>query len=145
MSEFLAAELGRYDISEFPEDQLYTDECVSVMGAPIHGWVPELFFRYTIFTPEGLNVDWAIALNVRRVEDGGSGPRRKVERIDICHSEVHSHRFKMSDDPDDDLGRRKKLVSLYAGDAVTVNDQWDLQMHILSREWPQRVERWIDG
>lgn len=145
VTAFLQSELARYDATQFPEEILYRDQVASTLGAPVDGWTPELVFRYTVCQPLGLNVDWAIMINARRVEDGGSGPRRRVERIDICHSEVHIHRFRIGDDPDDDLGERSTIISLYAGDEVTVSQQWDLQMQLLSREWPKRMRRWLDG
>jgi len=142
---FLSEELPRYEVGKFPVDDLYGDKVVSILGAPINGWVPELVYRYAIFVPLGLNVDWAIMLYARRVEDRGSGARRRVERIDICDSEVHIHRFRRSDDPADDQGERSAIVSLYAGDEATVSHQWDIQMQWLSHEWPQRMRRWLDG
>jgi hypothetical protein len=145
VSGFLHTELARYDVTQFPEDILYRDKVASILGAPMDGWTPELVFRYAICQPLGLNVDWAIMTYARRVEGGGSGPRRRVERIDICESEVHVHRFRISNDPDDDQGERRTIVSLYAGDEATVSRQWDIQMQLLSREWPQRMERWLDG
>lgn len=142
---FLHEELPRYEVGQFPVDDLYRDKVVSILGAPIDGWTPELVYRYAIYAPLGLNVDWAIMLYARRVEDGGSGARRRVQRIDICDSEVHVHRFRRSDDPADDQGERSMIVSLYAGDEATVSHQWDVQMQWLSREWPQRMRRWLDG
>jgi hypothetical protein len=142
---FLSDSPPKYDVSAFPEDLLYRDKVVSVLGPPIDGWIPELAFRYAVFQPIGLNVDWAIMLNARRTEDGTYAPRRRVERIDICHSEVHFHRFRRSGDPDDDQGERKAIISLYAGDEATVNDQFDLQMMRLSHDWELRMRRWIDG
>lgn len=142
---FLSEGLQEYDVTAFPEDLLYRDQVVSVLGAPMAGWIPELVFRYAVFQPIALNVDWAIMLNARRVEDGAVAPRRRVERIDICHSEVHIHRFRRGDDPDDDQGKRTRIVSLYAGDEDTVNRQFDLQMTLLSQEWESRVRRWMDG
>lgn len=145
-SEFLhAADLGRYDPHVVPDDQLYCDTIVSVLGPPMSGWIPELVYRVAIDQQTGLNVDWAIMTNAYRVEDGAKGDRRRVERIDICESEVHYHRFRRSDDPDDDQGERRRIISLYAGDEVTVNYQWDLQFSLLSHEWEQRLRRWIDG
>ena len=142
---FLGTELPRYDPSQFADEDLYPDKVASILGAPIDGWTPELVFRYAVYRPLQLNVDWAIMLYARRVEDGGSGPRRRVERIDICDSEVHVHRFRRSGDPDDDQGERHTIVSLYAGDEATVSHQYDLQMQWLSREWPKRLRRWLDG
>lgn len=145
ISEFLAADLGKYHPSVFPEEHLYRDKIASVLGAPMDGWIPELVYRLAIDKRTGLNVDWAIMTYAFRVEDGAAGPRRRVERIDVCESEVHYHRFRRSDDPDDDQGERHRIVSLYAGDAATVNHQWDLQMTLHSREWDKRLRRWIDG
>ncbi|MCV7424391.1 hypothetical protein H7K45_27980 [Mycobacterium yunnanensis] len=146
VTAFLAQTLGGYDAAaQFPEDLLYRDKIASTLGPPIRGWIPELVFRYAIFQPLELNVDWAIMLYARPVGDSSKEARRRVERIDICDSEVHTHRFRMSDDPDDDQGQRKKLISLYAGDEATVSRQYDLQMSYLSREWEQRMRRWLDG
>lgn len=36
-------------------------------------------------------------------------------------------------------------MSISAGDEVTVNDAYELQLALLSREWPERIRRWIDG
>jgi hypothetical protein len=145
VGDFLTADLGRYDPLAFPEDLLYRDEVVSILGAPMDGWVPELVYRYAVLVPTGLNVDWAIMLNAYRVEDGGAGPRRQVERVDICHSEIHTHRFRRSGDPNDDLGERTRIMSLYAGNEATVSREWDVEMVIISREWQKRLRRWIDG
>jgi hypothetical protein len=109
------------------------------------GWTPELIFRYAIFKPLSLNVDWAIMIDVYRVNEEGQTQRRRVERIDICHSEIHVHRFRQSDDPDDDQGERETLTSISAGDEVRVNDAYDMQLHLLSCEWPERLRRWVDG
>ncbi|MBB2990272.1 hypothetical protein FHR72_001740 [Mycolicibacterium iranicum] len=118
IAEFLHADLGRYDPHSCPEDQLYRDTIVSVLGAAMDGWVPELVFRLAIDHRTGLNIDWAIMTHAYRIEDGAKGDRRRVERIDICESEVHYHRFRRSDDPDDDQGERRRIISLYADDAV---------------------------
>jgi len=128
----------------FDEDDLARDKVVGVLGEPIDGWVPELVYRYALHR-SGLMVDWAIMLDTYRVEHGSDEPRRRVERIDICESEVHVHRFRRSDDPDDDQGERATILPLYAGDEVTVDRQWDEQFAILNREWRQRMRRWIDG
>lgn len=142
---FLTEELGKYDVTAFPDDLLYRDAVESVMGAPIGGWIPELFYRFAVHRQMALNVDWAIMLYARRADDGTNATRRRVERIDICESEVHIHRFRFSDDPDDDQGQRKRVISLYAGDEVTVNEHFDRQLALLSREWESRMRRWIDG
>ncbi|MCB9440819.1 MAG: hypothetical protein H6523_11290 [Mycolicibacterium sp.] len=143
--DFLQTDLPRYDATAFAEADLFYDQVVSVLGAPIDGWVPELVYRYTIFGPTGLNVNWAIMLYAYRAEEGVRGARRRVERIDICDSEVHTHRFRRSDDPDDDQGERSTVISLNSGDEATVSHQWDVQMMALSREWRERMRRWIDG
>lgn len=136
--------LSPYDSSRFPEDTLYKDTIVSVLGAAMDGWVPELVYRYEIYAPLGLNVNWAIMINARP-EGDPSAPRRRVERIDICHSEIHIHRFRLSDDPDNDQGERISILSLHAGDEATVSTQWDMLLAQLSREWPERMRRWLDG
>lgn len=145
LSQFLEADLGRYDPTVFHEDWLYRDKIVSVLGAPMDGWVPELVYRLAIDQRTGLNVDWAIMTYAFREETGATGDRRRVERIDICESEVHLHRFRRSDDPADDQGERRRIISLYAGDEATVSHQWDEQMMAHSREWEYRMRRWIDG
>lgn len=147
VTEHLATgQLNRYDPTSFPADFLDRDKVISQLGAAVDGWVPELVFRYAIYVPLGLNVDWAIMIDAYREDDLDSGEsRRRVERIDICDSEVHIHRFRQSDDPLDDQGRRSRIISLYAGDETTVSRQWDLQLAKLSREWPERLRRWIDG
>jgi hypothetical protein len=142
---FLTQDLGTYDVTVFPEDRLYRDKVASVLGSAMDGWIPELVYRFAILAPVALNVDWAIMMYARRADEGSSATRRRVERIDICDSEVHIHRFRLSDNPDDDQGERKKVASLYTGDEVTVSRHWDLQMALLSREWESRMRRWIDG
>jgi hypothetical protein len=132
-----------YDPAAYPPDEVYKDTVVSVLGPPIEGWVFELVYRYAIY--RGLNVDWAIMIWARHVDDGVNAVRRPVQRIDICHSEVHSHEFLRSSNPTDEQGERNPIVSLTANDAVTVSREWDEQMALLSREWPARVRRWIDG
>lgn len=136
--------LAPYDPSRFPEDALYEDTIVSVLGAPMDGWTPELVYRYEIYAPLGLIVNWAIMLNARPAEDA-SAPRRLVERVDLCHSEIHVHRFRRTSDPDDNLGERSTIASLHTGDEATVNDEWERQMALISREWPERMRRWLDG
>ena len=136
--------LAPYDPSRFPEDAIYKDTIVSVLGAPMDGWIPELVYRYEIYAPLGLNVNWAIMLNARPAEDA-SAPRRRVERVDLCHSEIHIHRFRRSSHPDDDLGERSPIMSLHTGDEATVSNEWDNQMALISRDWPDRMRRWLDG
>lgn len=103
----LRENLGRYHPSAFPEGRLDRNKIASQLGAPVDGWTPELIYRYAILIPEGLNVDWAIMIDVYRRTDQGETVRRRVERIDICHSEIHVHQFRQSDDPADDQGRRE--------------------------------------
>lgn len=132
-----------YDPADYPADELYRDKVVSILGPPLDGWIFELVYRYAIY--RGLNIDWAIMIWARRAEDGINAERRRVQRIDICHSEVHCHEFRCSSDPDDDLGERSLIVSLRTNDGVTVSREWDKQMALVSQEWPERVRRWIDG
>jgi hypothetical protein len=145
VSEFLQSTLPHYDVTVFAETDLYRDKVASTLGDAMDGWVPELVYRYAVHQQLGLNVDWAIMLYAYRGEDGARGTRRRVERIDICDSEVHTHRFRLSGDPGDDQGERTTVTSLYAGDEATVSHQWDVQMAALSREWPERMRRWLDG
>lgn len=146
VTEFLAAaELPPYDPAIYADDGVDVVNSVSALGATMGGWTPELAWRMSLHRLNDTVVDWAIMMNAYREEGGASGPRRKVERIDICHSEVHVHRFRMSDDPNDDLGERTKLISLHQGDEFTVDIQWDNQMELISHEWQQRLRRWIDG
>jgi hypothetical protein len=144
ISHYLQSEIGPYDPSVYAEEDLYCDEVTSVLGAPIDGWTFELVYRVAI-DGHGLNVNWAITISARVTADGPTAERRRVERIDICHSEVHRHRFWKSSDPVDDLGKRKRIESLSAGDAATVSRQWDIQMMLVSREWSKRARWWIDG
>jgi hypothetical protein len=132
-----------YDPAVYPADEVYRDTVVSVLGAPVDGWIFELVYRYAIY--HGRNIDWAIMIWARRVEDGMNPVRRRVQRIDICHSEVHCHNFRQTSDPDDDLGERDVIVSLSANDGVRVSHEWDDQMALLSVQWPERIRRWIDG
>jgi hypothetical protein len=133
-----------YDPKVYPDADVYRDHVVSVLNdAPIDGWIFELVYRFGIY--HGLNVDWAIMINARAVADGLKAERRRVERIDICHSEVHSHSFKRSSDPADKLGERTTIMPLTARQAVRVSKAYDEQLALLSREWPERVRRWIDG
>jgi hypothetical protein len=134
-----------YDPTVYPPDQLDPDKIASQLGTPIDGWVPELIIRYCILIPRALNVDWALMIDVYHVDEDGETVRRRVERIDICHSEIHVHEFRQSDDPTDDQGRRKVLESISAGDEVRVCRAYDEQLALLSREWQARVRRWIDG
>ena len=138
-------EILDYDPQVYPPERLDRDKTAGQLGAPIDGWIPELVYRYAILLPDGLNVDWAIMIDVYRLDESGQIVRRRVERIDICHSEIHVHSFRRSDDPDDDVGRRETLMSISAGDAVRVSRAYDLQLALLSREWQLRVRRWIDG
>ena len=137
--------IGEYDPEAYPPELLFSDKTAGQLGAPIDGWIPELIYRYAILMPEGLTVDWAIMIDVYRVDENGDTIRRRVERIDICESEIHIHHFRQSDDPDDDQGRREVLMSISAGDEVTVSRAYDEQLHYLSREWQGRVRRWVDG
>ncbi len=137
--------IGRYDPEVYPPELLDPDKIASQLGAPIDGWTPELVYRYAILLPEGLNVDWAIMIDVYRVDEMGETIRRRVRRIDICESEIHVHHFRQSGDPDDHQGRREVLMSISAGDEVTVSREFDAQLALLSREWQARVRRWIDG
>ncbi|WP_156670020.1 hypothetical protein [Mycobacterium sp. E3305] len=133
-----------YSPKVYPDAEIYRDHVVSVLNdAPIDGWVFELVFRYGIY--RGLNVDWAIMINARAAADGPRAERRRVERTDICHSEVHCHKFSNSSDPADTLGERTTIMPLTEGQAVRVSRAYDEQMSLLSREWPERVRRWIDG
>ncbi len=137
--------LARYDQDGFPEKRLFRDKIAGQLGAPIDGWVPEVIYRYAALTPEWLVVDWAIMIDVYRVEADGEVTRRRVERIDICHSEIHVHVFRQSDDPGDDQGRKTVLTSISAGDEVIVSRAYDEQLALLFADWQLRVERWIDG
>lgn len=137
--------IADYNPNVYPEDYLDRDLIVGQLGAEIDGWTPELVYRYAIFLPDGLNVDWAMMIYVYRAGKASESTRRRVERIDICESEIHVHTFRQSDDPDDDQGRRTVLASISAGDAVTVSRAFDEQLALLSREWSKRVRRWIDG
>jgi hypothetical protein len=84
-------------------------------------------------------------IDVYRIDGNGDVIRRRVERIDICHSEIHVHDFRQSDDPLDDQGRRRALRSISAGDEVTVDREYGTQLELLAREWPHRIRRWLDG
>jgi hypothetical protein len=140
---YLPSHAQPYNPKDYPEDTLDRDTLVSVLGPPIDGWLFELVYRFAIH--RGYNIDWAIMINARRVEEGSKAKRRNVLRIDICHSEVHRHIFKQSGDPVDDLGIRETIMSLSNGDGVKVSRQWDEQMVLISRTWQQRVREWIDG
>jgi hypothetical protein len=140
---YLPSHAQPYDPKDYPEDELNRDTIVSVMGAPIDGWLFELVYRFAIW--KGFNVDWAIMIFARRVDEGSQAERRKVLRIDICHSEVHRHIFQKSSDPADDLGIRETIMSLSSGEGAKVSGQWDYQMALVSRTWEQLVREWIDG
>jgi hypothetical protein len=140
---YLPSHAQPYNPKDYPEDQLDRDTVVSVLGPPIDGWLFELVYRFAIF--RGYNVDWAIMIFARRVEEGSKADRRNVLRIDICHSEVHRHIFKQSSDPADDLGIRETIMSLSNNDGVRVSQQSDHQLALISRTWQQRVREWIDG
>lgn len=140
-----ATEALPYDPAVYPPESLDRDKIAGQLGALIGGWIPELVYRYAILIRDGLNVDCAIMIDVCRVDEDGQQTRRRVERIDICHSEIHVHTFRQSADPDDDVGRRHTLMSISAGDAVKFSKAFDLQLALLSREWQARVRRWIDG
>jgi hypothetical protein len=134
-----------YDPGRYAPELLDLDKIAGALGPAIDGWIPELVYRYSILIPRGLCIDWAIMIDVYRVDDDGKVVRRKVERIDICHSEVHVHTFRQSDDPRDDVGRRTTLLSISAGDETKVSSEFDQQLSLLSREWEARVRRWMDG
>lgn len=140
---YLPSHAQPYNPRDYPEDELNRDTVVSVLGPPIDGWLFELVYRFAIC--RGYNVDWAIMIFARRVDESPKAPRRKVLRIDICHSEVHRHIFKQSSDPADDQGIRETILSLSSGEGVKVSHQWDYQMALISRNWRQRVREWIDG
>jgi hypothetical protein len=145
---YLGNDLPPYDPSVYPEEDLHHNTDVGQLGdEPIDGWTFELVYRYAIYVPEGLNVDWAIMTYAARRLPGEPSvvERRIVERIDCCHSELHIHSFRRSDDPADDTGRKIPLTSLSAGDAVIVSREYDVQMALHSREWRQRAWRWLDG
>lgn len=131
-----------YDPGEYPDPEVHRDTRAGLLGT-FDGWEFELVYRYGIY--RGLTIDWAIMIYARRVDEGRQALRRLVQRIDICHSQVHRHEFRCSSDPNDDQGIRTTIVSLSADDATTVNHEYDVQMALLSREWPQRVRIWIDG
>lgn len=139
--------LAKYDPEGFPEERLWRQKIASQLGAPIDGWTPELIYRLAVLEPAQLNVDWAIMIDVYRVEADGEVIRRRVERIDICHSQVHVHVFRQSDDPSDDQGRKTVLTSISAGDEAIVSMEFDRQQELLFEDddWRRRVERWIDG
>jgi hypothetical protein len=137
--------VGEYDPTAYPPELLDPDKIVGQLGAPMDGWTPELTYRYATLIAEDLTIDWAIMIDVHRVELDGTVTRRLVERIDICESEIHIHHFRQSSDPRDHAGRREILTSISAGDKVTVSRAFDEQLALLSREWPTRVRRWIDG
>lgn len=137
--------VGAYDPGQLPPERLFADKVVGQLGAPVDGWIPELVYRYAILVPESLCVDWAIMLDVYRLDENGGVIRRRVERIDICHSEIHVHEFRRSDDPLDDGGRRRVLRSISAGDEVTVDREYGIQLDQLAHDWLDRVRRWIDG
>ena len=138
--------VGEYDPHKYSTESLQHEEIASDLGPPIDGWVPQLTYRFTTYVPAALIVDWAIMLNVYRVsENHDDAHRRRVQRIDICESEVHVHEFRRSDDPNDDQGRRVVLMSISADDDARVSGEFALQMGYLSQEWPERVRRWIDG
>jgi hypothetical protein len=140
---YLPTHAQPYNPKDYPEDELYRDTVVSVLGPPIEGWLFELVYRFAIY--KGFNVDWAIMIFARRVDEGAKAKRRNVLRIDICHSEVHRHIFKQSGDPADDLGIRETIMSLSNGEAAKVSGQWDYQMVLVSHTWRERVREWIDG
>jgi hypothetical protein len=140
---YLPSHAQPYNPKDYPEDELYRDDVVSVLGEPIDGWLFELVYRYAIY--KAYNIDWAIMIFARRTDQGPKAARRKVLRIDICHSEVHRHIFKQGSDPADDQGIRETILSLSSGDGVKVNDQWDYQMTVVSHTWQQRAREWIDG
>lgn len=143
---YLPDQPQKYNPRDYPDAEVFRDTVVTVLNdEPIDGWKFELVFRFGIY--RGLNVDWAIMLNARTASPtpGAKRLRRLVERIDICHSELHTHSFTQSSDPADDQGERTTIMSLSAGDAVIVSRAYDEQMALLSREWPQRARRWIDG
>ncbi|WP_157897393.1 hypothetical protein [Mycobacteroides chelonae] len=137
--------IGRepYNPCELPEDQVLKDKIVSVLGAPIDGYKFELVYRYTLF--QGLFVDWAIMIYALKTAGGLDAERLRVERIDICHSEVHKHTFGRSSPADDDLGHRTVIQSLSAGDEAIVDREYDKQLALVSREWQLRARRWLDG
>ncbi|MBE5471601.1 hypothetical protein E3G67_003551 [Mycobacteroides abscessus] len=140
---YLPRQTAPYDPAAYPDDLLIRDKVASILGGPIGGWNFELVYRFAIF--HGLNIDWAIMLNAVKDADGLCAERRRVERIDICHSEVHRHTFRLSSDPDDNLGDRTVIQSISADDAVIVNREYDKQMDFVSREWELRARRWLDG
>ena len=84
----------------YPPESLDCDKVVGQLGLPIDGWTAELVYRYAILIRDRLNVDWAIMIDVYRLDEDGKQVRRSVERIDICHSEIHVHEFRQSDDPE---------------------------------------------
>jgi hypothetical protein len=140
---YLPSQAQPYRPQDYPEDELYRDTVVSLMGAPVDGWLFELVYRFALF--RGYNIDWAIMIFARRADEGSKAERRKVLRIDICHSEVHRHVFKRSGDPAGDLGIRETILPLSRDDGAKVSNQWDYQMALVSREWQQRAREWIDG
>jgi hypothetical protein len=134
-----------YDPKRYAPERLYADKVVGQLGASVDGWTPELVYRYAILVPESLCVDWAIMVDVYRLDGSGEVIRRRVERIDICHSEIHVHEFRQSDDPLDDHGRKRVLMSISAGEEVTVDREYGRQLDQLAVDWLDRVRRWIDG
>ncbi len=140
---YLPSHAQPYDPKDYPEDEVDRDAVVSVLGPPIDGWLFEVVYRFAFW--RGYNIDWAIMVFARRVEDGSKAARRNVLRIDICHSEVHRHIFKQSSNPADDLGIRETIMSLSSDDGARVSGQWDAHMALISRTWEQLVREWIGG
>lgn len=136
---------GDYRPDAFPIETLDSDKIVGPLGSPLDGWNFELIYRYAIQLLTGLNVNWAIMIDAYKWNEDGRSVRRRVERIDICDSEIHTHTFRQSDDPRDRAGRRTVHESISAGDEVRVSRAFDEHLALLSREWEARVRRWIDG
>lgn len=87
VTEFLAAELPLHNPATYP-DELDTDKYVGSLGLTVDGWAPKLAWRMSRLRHYGTLVDWAIMIDAYREEAGPAGSRRRVERIDVCHSEL---------------------------------------------------------
>ena len=86
--------------------------------------------RYAILIPEGLNLEWAIMIDIYRIDEAGQVIGRRVERIDICESEIHVHHFRRSDDPDDDQGCREVIEAISAASfgVAPIRLSWSLTL-----------------
>jgi hypothetical protein len=127
----------------------FEDQTSFALEGEFQGWRGELTWTYAL--DHGLIVDWALMLDVLRVDaplnvaEHGLRERRRVERVDSCDSQIHRHLFTINSDPDDNDGEREILIRLSENDADIVDRECQHYLDMLVKYWQERARRWLDG